>query len=313
MSVQATTQTVGRRETARAGGQHRRTRALAWGLVIPALAVLLIVGLAPTLYVLLLAFSRYHAGGALLQLDFVGLDNFARALRAERFWGGLWITGWFVFASVGAQLLLGFVVALAFQRVHPLLQRVGMTFGLVPMMIVPAVVGLIWKLIFNETYGPLNYLLGAVGLPEPRWGSDPAAALAALLIADIWEWTPFVSVLLLAGLQSLPQEVHEAAAVDGASPWRSFLHITLPLMKPFIFLAVFLRMIDAWKAFDLIATLTQGGPGSATESIAFYTWKVGFGVSADRGMAAALSLIQLAVIIALGKALLSQLQRVSRM
>ncbi|HEU4325224.1 MAG TPA: sugar ABC transporter permease [Roseiflexaceae bacterium] len=313
MSVQATTRTVGQREAARASGHRRRTRTLAWGLVLPALALLLIVGLAPTLYVLLLAFSRYQAGGSLLQLDFVGLDNFARALRADRFWSGLWITGCFVFGSVGAQLLLGFVVALAFQRVHPLLQRVGMTFALVPMMIVPAVVGLIWKLIFNETYGPLNYLLGAVGLPEPRWGSDPQAALAGLLIADIWEWTPFVSILLLAGLQSLSQEIHEAAYVDGASPWAAFVHITLPLMKPFIFLAVFLRMIDAWKAFDLIATMTQGGPGSATESIAFYTWKVGFGVSADRGLAAALSLIQLAVIIVLGKVLLSQLQRVSRM
>ncbi len=154
--------------------------------------------------------------------------------------------------------------------------------------------------------------LGQVGLPQPHWGSDPTAALSSLLIADIWEWTPFVTILLLAGLQSLSQEIHEAAYVDGASPWTAFWQITLPLMKPFIFLAVFLRIIDAWKTFDLIAMLTQGGPGSATESIAYYTWKIGFGVSADRGMAAALSLIQLVVIIFLGQALLSQLKRVSR-
>ena len=308
MSLPAT-RALRHRARGRAGG---RQRALAWGLTLPALAVLLAVGIAPTLYVLLLAFSRYTAGDPLLQLDFVGLQNFARVLRADRFWHGLGITAWFVFGSVGIQLLLGFGVALAFQRVHPTVRRVGVTFGLVPMMIVPAVVGLLWKLIFNETYGPLNYLLGQAGLPQPRWGSDPTAALSSLLIADIWEWTPFVTILLLAGLQSLSQEIHEAAYVDGASPWAAFWQITLPLMKPFIFLAVFLRIIDAWKTFDLIAMLTQGGPGSATESIAYYTWKVGFGVSADRGMAAALSLIQLVVIIFLGQALLSQLKRVSR-
>jgi multiple sugar transport system permease protein len=293
----------------RAGG---RKRALAWGLTLPALVVLVAVGIAPTLYVLLLAFSRYTAGDPLLQLDFVGLQNFARVVRADRFWHGLGVTAWFVFGSVAIQLLLGFGIALAFQRVHPTVRRVGVTFGLVPMMVVPAVVGLLWKLIFNETYGPLNYLLGLAGLPQPHWGSNATAAMSSLLIADIWEWTPFVTILLLAGLQSLSQEIHEAAFVDGASRWAAFWQITLPLMKPFIFLAVFLRIIDAWKTFDLIAMLTQGGPGAATESIAYYTWKIGFGVSADRGMAAALSLIQLIVIIFLGQALLSQLKRVSR-
>jgi multiple sugar transport system permease protein len=309
MSLPAT-QTIAHQSGAKK--RNRQKQALAWGLVLPALIVLLAVGLVPTIYVFMLAFSRYTAGAPLFQLDFVGLDNFARALRADRFWNGLKITSWFVFGSVGVQLVLGMITALAFQRVHPMVQRVGITFGLIPMMIVPAVVGLLWKLIFNETYGPMNYLLGQIGLPQPRWGSDGTAALTSLLIADIWEWTPFVTILLLSGLQSLSHEIHEAAYVDGATPWQAFWSITLPLMKPFIFLAVFLRIIDAWKMFDLVALLTQGGPGSSTESIAYYTWKVGFGVSADRGMASALSLIQLIVIIVLGQLLLSQLKRVSR-
>lgn len=285
---------------------------LAWALVAPALAVLLLVGILPTLYTLALAFTRYTPGDPLLQLTPVGLENFARAFAAERFWHGLGVSLWFLTFSVGVQLALGLGIALAFQRVSALTQRAAITVVLVPMMIVPAVVGLMWRLILNETYGPVNYLLGLAGLPQPAWGSQGGAALAALLIADIWEWTPFVVLLLLAGLQSLPQEVNEAAYVDGAGRWQAFLHITLPLLRPFIFLALFLRMVDAWKAFDLVATLTGGGPGNLTESLGYYTWKIGFGVSGERNLAAAISLVQLVVIIVLGQLLLRQLSRVSR-
>jgi multiple sugar transport system permease protein len=312
MSSPTTRSALDRAPAVRARVRLPHKRALAWALVLPAVALLLLVGLGPTLYVLALAFARYTPGDPLLKLEFVGLQNFARVVAAQRFWGGLGVSFWFTLFSVGVQLGLGLVAALAFQRVHPLLRRVAVTFALVPMMIVPAVVGLIWRLILNETYGPVNYILGLLGLPQPAWGASSSAALAGLMIADIWEWTPFVIILLLAGLESLPHEIHEAARVDGASRWQVFQQITLPLLKPFLFLAVFLRMIDAWKAFDLVAAMTQGGPGNLTESIGYYTWKVGFGVSGDRGMAAAISLIQLAVIIILGRVLLRQLGRVSR-
>ena len=157
----------------------------------------------------------------------------------------------------------------------------------------------------------MNYLIEIVlGVAGPDWLADKTAALVGLLVADVWEWTPFMTILLLAGLQSLPQEIYEASFVDGSSTWQAFKNMTLPLMKPFIFLAVFLRMIDAWKMFDLIFGVTRGGPGDFTESIAFYTYKAGF-TYFEQGYAAALSFMQLLVIIFLGKALLTQLTRVS--
>ena len=148
-----------------------------------------------------------------------------------------------------------------------------------------------------------------IGIQGPDWLADSTAAMAGLLIADIWEWTPFMTILLLAGLQSLSQELYEAAYVDGSTPWQVFKNMTVPLMRPFIFLAVFLRMVDAFKMFDLIFGVTRGGPGDFTESIAWYTYKIGF-TYFEQGYAAALSFLQLLVIIFLGRALLKQLTRV---
>ena len=284
----------------------RRKNALPWALVLPCVIVLLIVGIGPTVYVVVLAFSKHMPGQP---LQFVGLKNFIRAFGDPRFWHGLGVTAWFVFFSIGVQLLLGFVSALALQRVGQRFRQLATTVLLIPMMIAPTVVGVLWKMIFKARYGALNYVLLLVGLPQPDWLADKTAALAGLLVADIWEWTPFMTILLLAGLQSLSQEIYEAAYVDGSTAWQVFKNMTLPLMRPFVFLAVFLRMIDAWKMFDLIFGVTRGGPGDFTESIAWYTYKVGF-TYFEQGYAAALSFIQLLVIIFLGKALLNQLSRV---
>ncbi len=279
-----------------------------WSLMLPALLVLIPVVIGPTLFVLILSFTKYSPGEPLV---FVGLRNFIRAFSTPRFWHGLYVTGWFVFFSIGVQLVLGFITALSLQRVNPKFRRIATAIMLVPMMIAPTVVGVLWKMIFKARYGALNYFLEQVfGIQGPDWLADRTAALAGLMIADIWEWTPFITILLLAGLQSLPKEIFEAAYVDGSKAWQAFKNMTLPLMKPFIFLAVFLRMIDAFKTFDLIYGVTRGGPGDFTESIAWYTYKIGF-TYFEQGYAAALSFIQLLIIIFLGKALLGQLSRVS--
>lgn len=277
-----------------------------WALVAPALIVLVPVVIGPTIFVVLMSFMKYSPGEA---MEFVGLRNFVRAFTTPRFWHGLYVTGWFIFFSIGVQLLVGFIAALSLQRVSARLRRFAMAFMLIPMMIAPTVVGVLWKMIFKARYGALNYILEQVGITGPDWLANNTAALAGLIIADIWEWTPFITILLLAGLQSLPREIYEAAYVDGSKPWQVFKNMTLPLMKPFIFLAVFLRLIDAWKTFDLIMGVTRGGPGDFTESIAFYTYKIGF-TYFEQGYAAALSFIQLIVIIFLGKMLLGQLNKV---
>jgi multiple sugar transport system permease protein len=276
-------------------------RRFAWSLVFPCLIFLLFVGLYPTLYVLALAFSKYEPGGV---LTFVGVRNFARAFTNSRFWHGLYVTGWFAVISIGIQLIFGYVMALSLQAVSARLRKIMTTIFLIPFMITPAVVAIVWKLAYHH-YGPINYLLSLVGIDAPAWLASEFA-LPALVVADVWQWTPFMTILLLAGLQSLSQEIFEAAYVDGATPWQAFRDHTLPMMKPFVFLAVFLRFIDSFKLFDLIFIASRGGPGDATESIAYFTYIIGFKYF-DLGLAAALCVIQLIIIFIAGKLLLNQL------
>jgi multiple sugar transport system permease protein len=274
-------------------------------LVWPGLFFLLLVGLFPTVYVFVIAFTKYEPGAP---MTFVGINNFVRALSTPRFWHGLEVTAWFAIGGVVIQLVLGFIMALALQAVSPRVRRAVTTLFLVPFMMTPAVVATLWKLIYHPTIGPLNYTLSLIGIKAPEWAASEFA-LPALVVADVWQWTPFMTILLLAGLQSLSREVYEAAYMDGATGWRAFRDHTLPLMKPFIFLAVFLRFIDAFKLFDLVFIVTRGGPGDATESISFFTYTMGFKYF-DLGLAAALSVLQLIIIIIAGKLLLSQLSRV---
>ncbi|HBY96980.1 MAG TPA: hypothetical protein DEP84_24040 [Chloroflexi bacterium] len=284
-----------------------REKTFAWVLVAPCLLFLLLVGLYPTIYVFALSFSKFHPGGA---LEFVGLSNFARAIQSPRFWHGLYVTSWFAILSIAVQLVFGFVMALSLQQVSARLRQLMTTLFLLPFMMTPAVVAILWKLIYHPRFGPLNYTLSLVGIKGPEWATSPAWALPALLIADIWQWTPFMTILLLAGLQSLSQEIYEAAYMDGATPLKAFRDMTLPLMKPFLFLAIFLRIIDAFKLFDLVFIVSRGGPGDMTESIAYYTYVIGFKYF-DLGLAAALSVVQLVIIIIMGKLLLTQLSRVA--
>lgn len=282
-------------------------KVFAWTLVLPCLLFLLLVGLYPTVYVLALSFSKYNAleGG---RLEFVGLHNFIRAFKSPRFWHGLYVTGWFAIIGIALQLVLGFIMALSLQRVSARTRKIMTTLFLVPFMVTPAVVATLWKLVLHPTFGPVNYLLSLIGIEGPLWVSS-GWALPALVAIDIWQWTPFMTILLLAGLQSLSREIYEAAYVDGATAWQAFKDHTFPLMKPFIFLAVFLRFIDAFKLFDLVFIVTRGGPGDVTESIAYYTYVMGFKYF-DLGLAAALCVIQLIIIFIAGKLLLNQLSRV---
>jgi len=278
-------------------------RLFPWMLVLPALTVLVVMGVAPLFYVLILSVTDFSFNKP---LEFVGLTHFIEAVQDDRFWKGIAITSWFVFGSVGLQLMLGIASAWALSRIHNTVRYFALTIILIPMLLSPILAGSLWKMLFKARYGAINYLLEQVGITGVDWLANPTAALIGVTIADVWQWTPFITLILFAGIQSLSQEIHEAAYVDGASLWQTFVRITLPLLRPFIFLAVFLRMIDAFKTFDLIWGITKGGQGSATESIALYTHKVAF-TSFDLSYAAAMSLLQLIVIIVLGKLLLNNL------
>ena len=264
-------------------------------LLLPTIVVLFVLTIYPTFYSLTLSLHEWNMSNRTAVWEFVGLGNYANILRDARFWNAAQVTATYMAGTIIAQLILGLGIALLLQR-QVLARGLVRTALLLPMMTTPVVVGLIWRFMFNPTQGILNYLLGQVGLPTPNWLGSLETGLIAVMIADIWEWTPFMVLILLAALQTLPQEPFEAAAIDGASAWQAFLHITLPLLRPTIVVAVLLRAIDSFKTFDLVYVMTNGGPGTSTETLSFYTYKWGFKFF-QMGYAAALSFVMLIMVI----------------
>jgi multiple sugar transport system permease protein len=173
------------------------------------------------------------------------------------------------------ELVLGFIVALALQGITRGKNFLRGALAL-PMLLTPIAVSFTWKMLFDYNKGPLNFFLDGLGLERVKWLAGQQSAILSLALVDIWQWTPFIIVAALAALESLPQELYEAATVDGASPWQLLTQITLPLVKPYLVAIVLLRAIDAFKVFDTVYVLTGGGPGTATETLTFYAYAAGF-------------------------------------
>lgn len=246
--------------------------------VTPALVLLVVVLVGPFFYTIALSFT--NTSFALPDHDgsFVGFDNYRRLVRSDPvFWDSFKTTLWFVAASVSIEMILGFAAALllAGQLAR---RRFVLTLVLVPMMLAPVTIGLIGKLMLQGEFGMFTYYLRWFGLlgEQSAMLSDPKLALIATVGLDIWQWTPFVTLVMLAGMLSLPREPYEAAIMDGAGRLRLLWDITLPLMRPIIGLVLLLRCIDAFKEFDKVFILTGGGPGTATELLSIYTWRVNF-------------------------------------
>lgn len=206
---------------------------------------------------------------------FVGLENYARLFTDSAFWGSVWRTVYQVGGTVAGQMVLGMLIALLLSRSF---RGVGFlrSVYLVPMMMTPVVVGLLWRILFNTDRGVVNYLLSILGIDAINWLGDPSTAMPTVILADIWLSTPFVAVILLAGILSIPAEIYEAARIDGAGAFRTFSKITLPLLAPMIFLALLFRMMDAMKRFDSIYVMTGGGPGDSTETLELHAYFAAF-------------------------------------
>ncbi len=244
---------------------HRlaRDRTLLWFLA-PALVVLGVLSVAPTLFGLYLSATDLH----LAQPGsgrFVGLANYAAMMDDAYFWSSVRVTLVLIALPVTLQMLLGLGMALLLHT-NLTVMRVTRSIFIAPMVIPPVVAGLMWKVLYLPNLGGLNYVISLVGLPGPDWlGSGPMATLAVTLVA-VWTDTPFVMLLILAGLESLPQEPFEAALVDGASAWQRFFHITLPLIRPVLLIALIFRVINSLAIFPVIYVLTLGGPGRSGRS-----------------------------------------------
>lgn len=262
--------------------------------VAPVVAILLTLAIGPLLFILVTSFTSLNLVSP-APPHFIWFENYARALTDHRFWNALVNTLVLLIGGVGLQLLLGLSTALLLNREFRLKGLVT-SLVLIPITIAPVVVGFQWRVIFHDAFGPLNYLIGAMGLGEgPAWLGDTRTALLAILIAELWQWTPFVTVVLLAGLQSISPRVYEAANVDGAGPLQVFWRVTLPLLKPMLIIVAVFRIMDVFRIFDLVAILTGGGPGSATETLSLYTFLVGFR-HFSMGYASALAVIQLIIV-----------------
>jgi multiple sugar transport system permease protein len=258
--------------------------------------------LAPTVFVLL-ALSIYplvHAVSLSLQITSGGIarwspQNFVRLFSDQFFIAALGHTLVFAVAALTLEFLLGLALAVLLNRqIHGRsFFRAGL---LVPMMLPTVVVGVIWRLMLNPNFGALNGTLKSIGLNTTAltWTSTPRLAMFSIIAVDVWQWTPFMFLILLAGLQAIPQEPYEAALIDGSSAWQTFRHVTLPLLKPAILVALLLRTMDLLRVFDQVFILTEGGPGFATETISLYIYRTAFRFS-DFGYAAAMSFVLLLI------------------
>jgi multiple sugar transport system permease protein len=258
-------------------------RALAWLFVGPTVALLLAFNIFPLLWTIWLSFTNYRANRPGISSVWVGIANYQRVLNDEAIWENMRATAHFLCWSITLQLLIGFGLALMLNR-----RFRGHGFWstaiLLPMMLAPAVVGTFWKYFFEPQYGIFNYIVHFFGGPEKfSMLGDVTLSPWAIVLVDTWMWTPYVMLLLLAGLRSIPPYLYEAAEIDRASEWTKFWRITLPMVLPFILLALLFRTIENFKMFDLVDQLTNGGPGSVTEvaSIhlkreAFEKWRTGY-------------------------------------
>ncbi len=231
----------------------------------------------------------------------VGWGNYTQALHDQAFIGSLVTTAQFVTLAVALETVLGLGLALLCSRERRLIRAVRGTL-ILPMIVTPVVVGIIFRLIYASDVGLVATIARAVGLPPPQILGQPDAAFAGLVVLDVWEWTPLMFLILLAGIQSLPVEPFEAARVDGAGAWRTFADHTLPMLRPVILVAITLRAIDALTTFDQVYVLTRGGPGTATQLVSIYGYQTFFQFQQFGYASALLIMVALVVIAAAGAA-----------
>jgi multiple sugar transport system permease protein len=265
-----------------------------WLTIAPAATLMLVFSVLPVLNLFALSFMNVSWSGGQATLSVAGLDHYKALPYDQLFRAGLWNTSVFALFAVAGQMFFGF--ALAFLTSRAARGRiVYRTIFILPILIPGIVIGAIWKLMYHPDFGLINQLLGIIGLGPFEWLKNPDTALLSVIIVDIWHWTPFCFLLFLAGLESLPQDVYEAAEIDGANWWRELIHVTLPMMLPTIVVTLAFRIVVAFKVFDEVYLLTSGGPGTTTEVVSFTIYQRFF--TEDRaGYGAAMSVTVIFVV-----------------
>lgn len=241
----------------------------------PTVVLLLCFTVFPLVFTVALVFGEAKFGGGGLNIGFVGLRNWTKLVHDARFWNAFAVTIRIVLVAVTLQYLIGLGLAILLDR-KVRGRGIFRVIFLIPMMLTPIAVGYMWRMIFDVGRGPITGILQRLGLPAVGWLTETNVAIYSIIITDVWQWTPFMFLILFAALQAIPRDYVEAAKVDGASGWQLFRHITLPLLGPASIAAIFLRTIECFKIIDIIYIMTGGGPGRSTESLTLLGYNFGF-------------------------------------
>lgn len=280
----------------------RLARLTPYVYILPA-AVVMLAGLAwPIADAVRLSFYDWPLGTDWTSARWVGLEAFGDMLRSRQVWTSMAVTFAFVAIAVTCEMVLGIALALFLEK--PVRgMRMFRTVFVLPMMIAPICVGLIWRYLFDANFGPINLWSGALGFAPRAWLAEPELAFLAIVITDIWQWTPFVLIMVLAALQGIDASVIEAARIDGANAWQQIVRVKLPVIQPILVVTLLMRMIDGFRGLEVVYVMTFGGPGQSTELSSLHIYKAAF-ISQKLGYSAALSILLLCIVAVLALAVL---------
>ena len=275
--------------------------------IAPAMTAMMVLSVVPTFFLCIISLTNYQLGWDFSRAKFVGLKNFIRLFSGADpdFWYSVFISIAFMVLATAIEMVLGFAFASLLNASEFKLKGLVIGILIIPMAMTPTIAAQMWKLMFNAEYGVLNMLLDALFAVKVVWLSADLAFWSVLLV-DIWQFTPFVTLICYAGLRSISAEPFESAAIDGANRWQILTNITLPMMRKLLFLAILLRAVDALKLFDTAFVLTQGGPGRATEFLSLHVYRMANAQNGLIGRAAAIALVLLAVSTVVSRILIKQ-------
>ena len=275
--------------------------------LLPTVILILLLSIFPLIFSLIVSFLSWDLSRLVGGIRFAGLANFITLVKDERFWNTTRVTVFFVTGAVALEYVLGLGIALLLNQISRFRRTFTVIF-LLPMMLTPAAVGYAGRMLFNETKGPVNDIIQHLGGPMVPWVSEGSLALPSLILIDAWEWTPFMMIVLFAGLQSLPPEVFESARVDGAGSFQIFRYITFPMLAPVSLTVVLIRGLEAFKLFDIASVMTGGGPGTATETVTMYAYRVAM-KNGNLGYASAIAYSLLIMIVIFSTIFLNSLRQ----
>lgn len=265
--------------------------------ILPAVLVMLGGLVYPVLDSFFLAFYDWEIGVDFSEAPFIGLEHFTRMFRDEDVLESVWVTLRFGFWTITIEMALGVFLALMLEK--PIRgASIFRTIFIMPLMVSPVVVGLLWRYLFDARIGWINYYLGVIGIEPQIWLGDPQLAFMAIVITDIWQWTPFIFIIVIAGLQALPSEVLEASEIDGANWWQQVFLVKLPMIRSILIIALLMRLIDVFRGMEVMYIMTGGGPGRSTELLSLHIYNRAFDAQ-QLGYASAIAVLLIVIVFVL--------------